>query len=71
MKLSQKVILGLAIVAAAGIIVYITKKRADTKLMLAQIADEGYETANDVLFPGKKIQAKHLRYGPVIPDQDI
>ena len=71
MKLSQKMALVLAVITAAGVIVYIRNRRADTKLMLNKISDEGYETANDVLFPGKNIQAKHLRYGPVIPDQDF
>ena len=68
MKPSQKIALGLTLVAAAGIILYIRSRRSDTKLMLNKISDEGYETANDVLFPGKNIQAKHLRYGPVLPD---
>jgi len=68
MKLSQKIALSLAIVAATGIILCITGKRSDTKRMLSQIADEGYETANDVLFPGKNIQGKNLKYGPVIPN---
>ena len=66
MKLPAKIALGIAAVAAAGIIVCLSKRSA-TKRMLNQIADEGYETAHDILFPGKKIQAKHLRYGPVIP----
>lgn len=66
MKLSQKIALSLAVVTAAGIVVYIAR-RSNTKRMLNQIADEGYETAQDILFPGKKIQAKHLQYGPVIP----
>ena len=68
MKLSQKIALGITIFAAAGIVLYIAKRRSNTKLMLNKISDEGYETANDVLFPGKNIQGKHLRYGPVIPD---
>jgi len=68
MKLSQKIALGITIFAAAGIVLYITKRRSNTKLMLNKISDEGYETANDVLFPGKNIQGKNLRYGPVIPD---
>jgi hypothetical protein len=34
---------------------------------LKQVADNGYETANDVLFPGKTIKSSKLRYGPVHP----
>ena len=71
MKLSQKIALSLAIVAAAGAILYIAGRRSDSnnsKRMLNEIADEGYETANDVLFPGKKLKSKNLKYGPVIPN---
>jgi hypothetical protein len=67
MKVLQKVALGFAAIAVAGIIIYVTGKRCDTKHMLDQIADEGYETATDVLFPGKSLHGRHLRYGPVIP----
>lgn len=34
--------------------------------MLQDIADEGYETASDILFPGQRF-SNELRYGPVIP----
>ena len=34
--------------------------------MLQDIADEGYETASDILYPGKSF-SNELRYGPVIP----
>jgi hypothetical protein len=67
MKLSQKIALGFALLAVAGIVAYVSGRSCHTKRMLNQIADEGYETANDVLFPGKNIQDKHLHYGPVIP----
>lgn len=67
MKLSNKIALGLSVVAAAGILAYIAR-RSNMKRMLNQISDEGYETAQDILFPGKGIQDKHLRYGPVIPN---
>lgn len=66
MNLTHKIILGLAIGTAAGIMIYVTRN-SNTKRMLNQISDEGYETAQDILFPGKTIQEKHLRYGPVIP----
>ena len=68
MKLLQKIGLGLDVLTAAGIIVYVIKRRSSSnaRLMLNQKADEGCETANDVLFPEKNIQAKQLRSGPVI-----
>ena len=67
MKLLQKIALGFAVAAAAVIIVYITTERSNKKRMLNQIADEGYETAQDVLFPGKNIEGKRLHFGPVLP----
>ena len=70
MKLSNKLIIGLTLVAAAGVVVYFSKsasKGSKTRRMLNQIADEGYETAQDVLFPNKNIQDKNLHFGPVIP----
>lgn len=36
--------------------------------MLKRVADEGYETAIDVLYPLKRNGVRTLHYGPVIPD---
>ncbi len=66
MKLSTKIAIGLSVVAAAGIVVYLARS-SRSKRMLEKIADEGYETAHDILFPDKKINDKKLKYGPVIP----
>jgi hypothetical protein len=38
-----------------------------TRRKLKQVADNGYETARDVLFPGKKLKSSKLHYGPVHP----
>ena len=68
MKLAQKVVLSLALVGATGIVIYLlSNRRSDNRRMLNLIADEGYETAQDVLFPDKNIQDKNLHFGPVIP----
>ncbi|MEO6733423.1 MAG: hypothetical protein ABIN01_19530 [Ferruginibacter sp.] len=68
MKLSQKIAMVLAISVATGIVIlYLEARRCNTERMLSTISDEGYETAQDILFPDKNIQAKHLRYGPVLP----
>lgn len=66
MKLSQTIALGIAAMATTAIVVYVLRC-SETKRMLNEIADEGYETAQDILFPGKDIQSKNLQYGPVIP----
>ncbi len=67
MKTRDKIILGVAAAAAVGLIVY-AKRRHNTKKMLTQISDEGYETAHDVLFPSKEKRDKKLQYGPVLPE---
>jgi len=69
MKPAQKLVLSLALVGVTGILLYIlSNRRSDNTRMLNQISDEGYETAQDVLFPGKNIQQKNLHFGPVLPD---
>ncbi len=67
MKLSHKIGLGIGIILLAGIALQLTR-RSKTRRMLNQISDEGYETAHDILFPGKRISARALHYGPVIPN---
>lgn len=67
MKFHQKIVLGLVVLTATSVVFYVNKGRSGKKQMLNRIAEEGYETAQDVLFPGKKIQDKRLHYGPVIP----
>jgi len=69
MKLAQKLVLSLALVGAAGIVIYIlTARKSDNRRMLNLVADEGYETAHDVLFPNRSVQGKNLHFGPVIPE---
>jgi hypothetical protein len=70
MKLSQTIAITLAFAAAAGIVGYMVRW-SKTKRMLNLIADEGYETAEDILFPGKKVQSKNLHYGPVISGYNV
>jgi len=66
MKISKIIGLSLTVLAVAGVAVYVAKKM-ERKNMLNQIADEGYETAHDILFPGKSFESDKLQYGPVIP----
>lgn len=61
----------LAIVGAAfttAAIVYIAKgfnqgRRAQN------VADEGYETAHDILYPHRNRSSRKLHYGPVLPQE--
>ncbi len=66
MKISKIIGISLTVLAVAGVAVYVAKKMK-RKNMLNQIADEGYETAHDILFPGKSFETDKLQYGPVIP----
>ena len=68
MKLSTKILLGFSAIAAAGVAIYLVRKN-NTRVMLEQIADEGYETAHDVLFPNKNKRDRRLQYGPVFPQE--
>ena len=64
MKQTLKVIVALTVVTGIGVLVVREVKR---RRQLRKVADNGYETAHDVLFPGKKRKNKKLRYGPVLP----
>ena len=65
MKKKDNITFILAAIAAVAITLYIIRQQ-NTKKILAQVANEGYETAADILFPGKKARGK-LHYGPVLP----
>ncbi len=67
MKKTDKLLVGVGIAALAGLIIYAMRRRQSNR-RLARIADEGYETANDILFPGTKPVKKTLHYGPVLPE---
>lgn len=66
MKTQNKILFGLAAAAVVGLVVYAIRRK-NTKRMLKDIAEEGYETAHDVLFPNKRKRDPRLQYGPVIP----
>ena len=67
MKTGFRIILATAIITAIVVVIKASKKN-DTERRLANIADEGYETANDILYPQHNFgRDKRLRYGPVLP----
>ncbi len=49
-----------------GVGIFIAQK-INTRRKLKQVSENGYETAQDVLFPNKGIKSKKLHYGPVHP----
>ncbi len=66
MKTSQKLIYSVAAIAFTGLLVYVTRS-ANTKKRIAEVANEGYETAADLLYPKTNQRFKKLHYGPVLP----
>jgi hypothetical protein len=67
MKISTKTMLGIAAITAIGIALVLGTKKSK-KINLDQIADEGYETAHDILYPKQFGREKKLQYGPVLPE---
>lgn len=68
MKTRNKILLATAALAVTGLLVYAAKRHKKTKRMLHKISEEGYETASDVLYPGKERRNSGLQYGPVLPN---
>lgn len=67
MKTILKCLTGLIMsIASFGVFLF-GHIKTKTQGMLNRIADEGYETAYDVLYPGDKNE-ENLHYGPVIPE---
>jgi hypothetical protein len=67
MKLSTKLLFLLGTVALGGLIFYAARTYQTSRMTYA-VSEEGYETANDILFPNNKRQSDKLHYGPVLPD---
>lgn len=68
MKKNTKTLLWItAATATLTLAVYITRHQRN-KNKLARISDEGYEIAQDILYPDKLKDYKKLRYGPVLPE---
>ena len=66
MKTSKKLIYGAAAIAFTSLLVYVTRS-ANSKRRVAEVANEGYETAADLLYPKTNQRFKKLHYGPILP----
>ncbi len=66
MKNKNVVLLGFAASVAAITAILITKAVKHSK-RLNNIADEGYETAADILYPETGTRRRKVHYGPVVP----
>ncbi len=67
MKLKTSTIVSIAALGIVVAAVYLANRKGK-KIRLTQIADEGYETAHDMLYPNSFKGSKELRYGPVLPN---
>jgi hypothetical protein len=66
MKNNKKWAIGLAVLGLA-IILYKSNRKKQKEQTLLKVAEEGYETAQDVLFPSSKLRSRKQHYGPVLP----
>lgn len=66
MKNNKKWAIGLAVLGLA-IILYKSNRKKQKDQALLKVAEEGYETAQDVLFPKRKLHSRKQHYGPVLP----
>ncbi len=70
MNKNNKILLAFAAATLAGVVIYMARHRRKTCDELNQVANEGYETAHDVLFPGRpKKRRQRVHYGPVLPNR--
>lgn len=67
MKKSNILLVGLGTTIAIGVIVVYFARRNKSNRRHARVAEEGYETADDILFPGKRPRSRRFHYGPVFP----
>jgi acyl CoA:acetate/3-ketoacid CoA transferase len=70
MKSFSKITLGAAAIAFAGIMIA-SKKKASIQKQTAAIANEGYETAADILNPKNNKSFKKIHLGPVLPHHNF
>ena len=64
MKNRNTIIIGVSAVMALGLVIYLTGKTKKDRMIerLERIADEGYETAGDILFPLKNPWIRRYRF---------
>jgi hypothetical protein len=63
----KKIVIALAAATVAGLAIYTLRRRLKYKVMRDKVANEGYETAHDILYPRHDNFFKKLQYGPVLP----
>ena len=66
MKKSNRYLLAIGLAAATGLVIYMVRRHQSNR-RFTKVANEGYETAHDVLYPDKKNRRRKVHYGPVLP----
>ncbi len=65
MKATKKIIAGIGLITATGLIIYLVR-RHKTNIMneqkTKQVAEHGYETAHDILFPKRNKGIRKNKY---------
>jgi hypothetical protein len=69
MKLATKLFFILGSVALGGFIVIAARAYQNMRMTNA-VAEEGYETADDILFPNSSRKSGRMHYGPVLPNDE-
>ena len=59
MKTTKKIAVGISFAALVGLIIYWSRNSKKDREMREQVAEHGYETAQDILFPRKNKRKKH------------
>ena len=63
---NRRIIAGLGLITLAGIIIYLRRREKKNiiinQLKAEQVAEHGYETAHDILFPNRSRRIKRYRY---------
>ena len=65
MKTTTLLLSAISITATTALAIYLIRKIKESK-RLKRIAEEGYETAIDILYP-QKLNTKKLQYRPTLP----
>jgi hypothetical protein len=65
MKTTKKILVGIGFATVIGLVVYLVRNRRKINRMSQEVAEHGYETAHDILFPGKNKRRHKDVYGPV------
>jgi hypothetical protein len=67
MKITNKILIGIGFATGVGLIIYLVRNRRKINKMSQEVAEQGYETAHDILFPQKNKKGRKDIYGPVLP----